>query len=332
MSLSASGIQEAFKRNGESIIITRLPSQPDEFGGKTRCKCPFCDDVFLFVSALAVHLQESHDKYINQLKKVSYTCHYCNKVISTRDFLRKHVKSHLRPSVKCTKCLIAFDDQKALETHECCPNSATCESCGKTYASEARLKAHIYRVHDSEPLKCKTCNLLCKNKTYLQRHEETHSDIVCPICAKSMTRSRLSQHMLIHGEKKYACEQCPKKFAQPAGLIQHKRIHGENKKVEYVEPAKRTCDLCGTVFSYLSGLYIHKKQVHGEGRCYFCLVCGKSCGTRRALEEHKMVHSDDRPQVCQTCGASFKMERALIDHVKRKHGLTLKYSPIIKVE
>lgn len=56
----------------------------------------------------------------------------------------------------------------------------------------------------------------------------------------------------------YRCEHCPKFFYDVDHLQLHnKRTHGMNKMNE--------CDICGKTYAWKSGLYKHKRHVHGMG-------------------------------------------------------------------
>lgn len=52
---------------------------------------------------------------------------------------------------------------------------------------------------------------------------------LCEICGKGLvSRQYLVYHMNTHtGNKPYACDICPKKFAKPSNLNDHHKIHFE---------------------------------------------------------------------------------------------------------
>lgn len=214
---------------------------------------------------------------------------------------------------------------KACQPTTTTTEAVSCEVCSKVFKSDERLKKHGKRVHETRPEVCKICNREFPNREYLRRHKESHATQVCSVCGKQVTK--LAQHLLIHGEKRFSCDKCDRQFAQPAGLIQHRKIAHSAEKPEVVPTSKRTC-YCGKVLGSAIALNVHRKQVHGEGKCWVCTVCGKSCASARALAEHQPVHSNERSELCSECSASFKSQRALIAHLKRQHNITQRYRPL----
>lgn len=211
-----------------------------------------------------------------------------------------------------------------------------CEICAKGYKTLKSLRWHLNFTHrgnrqgkDSNVV-CPICDKSFSTKSALKIHVANHTDdgkLACESCGKLVNKFRMEIHMMTHGEKKFTCEICGKKFAQPAGLNQHVQFHGEKKPKKPVDIAKLTCNICQKVLATNVSLYMHRKQVHGE-RAILCPICGKSCGTRRALEEHKMVHTDEKPQLCKICNATFKWERSYVGHMKRVHGIKQSFAPL----
>ena len=90
---------------------------------------------------------------------------------------------------------------------------------------------------------------------------------------KADDKPRLIDHKRTqHGEKKYVCEVCGKRFTRKSNLNRHKLRHtGENVY---------TCCQCETWFSTKSGLYQHM-NIHRSK--YKCTECGKCCLSNTCL-------------------------------------------------
>lgn len=203
--------------------------------------------------------------------------------------------------------------------------------------------------HKNSTVKCHECGMLLSNERALQRHLPTHEPTVCIFCGKHVSKKMLSKHMLIHSERRYTCDICGKKFAQPAALSQHMQLHSDQKRYtcekcgkQYaqavglrqhkqvcysmeenspfsVDISKRTCNICSKVFTQVCSLNAHKRTVHDEGAKYKCNICGRNCLNYKKLEEHKLVHTKDKQHPCTYCDKYFKYERSLVQHLERKH-------------
>lgn len=285
--------------------------------GTRMFSCGICQKAFASGDTLRRHRQRVHEEN-------PVACSVCQKACKNPIALKSHMKSHERRI--CTICGRTVNHlAKHMWQHS--QLTATCLECNKDFATKAQLKIHTHVVHEHNESRCSLCQKTFKNRTLLKQHQQNHEKSMCSVCGESV--SNLTQHLLIHGEKRYACDLCPKRFAQPAGLYQHKQVfHGTGKPNRQVPEEKRTCKCCGKVLSSNMALYTHKKQVHGIGNCHLCPVCGKSCATKRSLDEHKNVHSTERTENCTECSSTFKSQRALIEHLKRKHGIATKYRPL----
>ena len=58
----------------------------------------------------------------------------------------------------------------------------------------------------------------------------------------------------------------------------------------------------------------------GERRIFLCLLCNKSCGTRRDVGRHiESFHVITEPFKCQLCDNEFSTRRALKRHINNYH-------------
>lgn len=305
MALNASNIQQIFR--AKPTIV----SHPDLNLGKsleTVLECPECKILLLTLAAYFHHMKKSHNCIYRQTSEQQLICDYCAAIFPRSKF-RHHVRQHIQNSTS---------------------RKFQCSSCPKIFKSKRVVNLHYRQRHEAVELSCETCGLLCQTRRAFETHLKSHSRTACPICAKDLMTCHLATHLKIHQvTKSYTCDQCDKRFAQAAGLYQHKQVsHGNHRPQKPVEPQKRTCYDCNKVFSQIGGLYTHRKTAHGPGTSHVCKLCGRSWANKRALEEHKLSHTNIQPHSCSECGASFKWERSYVQHMKKQHKAHVKYKPL----
>lgn len=83
-------------------------------------------------------------------------------------------------------------------------------------------------------------------------------------------------------------------------LETHQCVHKGKKR--------HTCQSCGRIFSYLSGLKQNSRTHTGE-KPYSCKTCGKGFHFSQALKVHMRKHTGERPHCCSTCGRSHTGEK-----------------------
>uniref|UniRef100_A0A8C9HHR7 Zinc finger protein 275 n=1 Tax=Piliocolobus tephrosceles TaxID=591936 RepID=A0A8C9HHR7_9PRIM len=132
-------------------------------------------------------------------------------------------------------------------------------------------------------------------------------------------------------EHHFACKECGDTFRLKVLLVQHQRVHSEEKGWE--------CGDCGEVFRGVAEFNEHRKshvaaeprpgpsrvlenatengeQMEREGKPFECEECGKRFKKNAGLSQHLRVHSREKPFDCEECGRSFKVNTHLFRHQK----------------
>ncbi|CAI6352844.1 unnamed protein product [Macrosiphum euphorbiae] len=127
-----------------------------------------CGSYFLYKSWLKRHITSHMDP--------SVSCDRCNKVFKRGDSLKRHIKSmHETVSYTCKTCSKSFNTTSNLKRHENTQHSSktkmTCEKCGKTFTNKQNLSYHDNIKHTGvKPNKCDTCNEEFGSPCYLKIH------------------------------------------------------------------------------------------------------------------------------------------------------------------
>lgn len=134
-------------------------------------------------------------------------------------------------------------------------------------------------------------------------------------------------------EHHFACKECGDTFRLKVLLVQHQRVHSEEKGWE--------CGDCRKVFRGVSEFNEHRKshaavatqpwpgpsraledalekreQMEREAKPFECEECGKRFKKNAGLSQHLRVHSREKPFDCEECGQSFKANTHLFRHQK----------------
>ncbi|XP_063593844.1 zinc finger protein 23-like [Penaeus indicus] len=114
----------------------------------------------------------------------------------------------------------------------------------------------------------------------------------------------------VHGESRFDCEDCGRKFKKRAYLVRHRRLHTGERPY--------SCDICSATFSQMPNLWYHKRIHTGESP-YECAVCQRKFRSSSHLKRHQRLHTGETPYACPICPAAFitwdKLNRhKMIDH------------------
>ncbi|KAF9424515.1 hypothetical protein HW555_000326 [Spodoptera exigua] len=203
--------------------------------------CGKCDMRFVSSAAYKRHIAVSV-KHTQNTDSVN-GCHICGATFDNSEELRlHHRKEHIKrrsknlgktPSVsnwpaKCEHCDKEVSSAREYWSHfrHAHPDKPypveknhVCDTCGKTFQSNAVLVYHK-RTHSSERLyKCSQCDKSFYNRSNLLTHKKIHSaarPYPCELCTWSFkSKGALSRHFRTHtGQRPYECEICGKRFTQ----------------------------------------------------------------------------------------------------------------------
>ena len=109
-------------------------------------------------------------------------------------------------------------------------NPYRCTQCDKLFAQKSYLNRHLYTHTEVKPYKCEHCDKRFARQHYLTRHQIIHTGLKpykCKQCDKHFARKYyLKVHQLIHTKQKpFKCKQCDKRFAQKRYLGVHQIVH-----------------------------------------------------------------------------------------------------------
>ncbi|ODM90576.1 Zinc finger and BTB domain-containing protein 17 [Orchesella cincta] len=114
------------------------------------------------------------------------------------------------------------------------------------------------------------------------------------------------------GEKRFACQQCNRGFANSQNLKTHTYTHTGERRFP--------CTKCSKRFTNMTNLRTHLVTHTGE-KNFLCNLCGASFSQRNTLDFHLTSHSNNRPHSCGQCTRAFKTTRDLKKHCRTHTGV-----------
>ena len=170
---------------------------------------------------------------------------------------------------------------------------------------------------------CEICPILQLSslKEVVAHKREIHMDkegkLICPQCDKRTTEfGNLASHIDAkhpsHGEKKFPCDVCDKKFIFEKSLYIHKFTHKEKDKV---------CTICGYKTLATRALDHHMIIKHNDktDKKYMCNECDFSAISGLKLTKHKSYFHKKDLRNCPYCKESFRQNQKLHIHIDSKH-------------
>ena len=148
------------------------------------------------------------------------------------------------------------------------PGDFTCKVCKKGLSSKDHLKNHLKAKHFGKTNhQCDQCQKYYSDASSLKVHQKSHDPsakkFTCGTCQKVFTtKSRLTEHLPVHGSKQHVCQFCGKKsFRHIKGVREHEETCPQNPKAKE----------------------------------FYCRLCQKKLGSRRALQRHMKLLHDGAP-------------------------------------
>ncbi|XP_062455153.1 PR domain zinc finger protein 15 isoform X4 [Rhea pennata] len=321
-------------------------------------QCSICSKIFQNSSNLSRHIRSHGDKL--------FKCEECAKLFSRKESLKQHVSyKHSRNEVdseyryKCTTCEKAFRIESALEFHNCRTDDKTfqCEMCFRFFSTNSNLSKHK-KKHGDKKFACEICNKMFYRKDVMLDHQRRHLEGVrrvkredfehstenmvrykkepsgCPVCGKVFScRSNMNKHLLTHGDKKYTCEICGRKFFRVDVLRDHIHVHfkltfGRGKEyLKHIMDVHKEkgygCSICNRRFAlkatYHAHMVIHRENLpdpNVQKYIHPCEICGRIFNSIGNLERHKLIHTGVKSHACEQCGKSFARKDMLKEHMR----------------
>ncbi|KAJ7996747.1 hypothetical protein DPEC_G00240230 [Dallia pectoralis] len=343
-------------------------------------KCTLCNKIFQNSSNLNRHIRSHGDKL--------FKCDECDKMFSRKESLKQHISykhSKNEPDIeyryKCNTCDKAFRVENALKFHNCRTDDKTfqCEICSRFFSTNSNLSKHK-KKHGEKLYACEICSKMFYRKDVMQDHQRRHTvanpkqmkreemevngeegtkyrkePSACPVCGKVFScRSNMNKHLLTHGDKKYTCEICGRKFFRVDVLRDHIHVHfkdialmDEQEREDFIrkigisvdtsddtddsdeedepETHKYSCKKCPVTFlkgrDYLKHIMdLHKERGHG------CIICNRRFALKATYNAHLVIHREQLPDPavqryihpCEMCGRIFNsignLERHKVIH------------------
>ncbi|KAF7205242.1 transcript variant X4 [Nothobranchius furzeri] len=342
-------------------------------------RCSLCNKIFQNSSNLNRHIRSHGDKL--------FKCDECDKLFSRKESLKQHISyKHSKTmedqdyKYKCNTCEKSFRLENALKFHNCRTDDKTfqCDICSRFFSTNSNLSKHK-KKHGEKLYSCEICNKMFYRKDVMQEHHRRHSvgakqlkkeeleangeegskyrkePSPCPICTKVFScRSNMNKHLLTHGDKKYTCEICGRKFFRVDVLRDHIHVHfkdialmDEQERQDFIrkigisaddsdvtdddeesedpEQHKYNCKKCQLSFAKGKEYLKHITEQHKE-KGHSCGICNRHFALKATYSAHLVIHREQLPDPavqkyihpCEVCGRIFNsignLERHKIIH------------------
>nr|XP_031538014.1 zinc finger imprinted 2 [Vicugna pacos] len=195
-------------------------------------RCEFCGRSYSTQMACERH-EQTH------MGKKPFECNQCGEAFYLMPHLARHQKTHSREKASgCNEGGRSFIPQANICGHVRTHSQEDyyeCLQCGRAFVQDVHFFQHL-KAHEAEKALPPG---LPRNKTYLIRYQRKHGYIgeracQCCDCGKAFGRSsHLIQHYRIHAQQRpYQCQLCGKCFSRPSHLTQHYQLHSQQRTIE----------------------------------------------------------------------------------------------------
>lgn len=267
----------------------------------------------------------------SKVKSKKFSCNQCNKLLSTKYSLEKHLASIHRDLTsektvkmyKCTECPYSTPRSYTLSYHMSIHTGVKpykCDQCERCFAQPSSLYVHKKSHSDKMYYTCAECGKQFKHKFIYENHKNVHNNIKkfsCKICNKGLrSQTTLEDHMNRHNNiKNFSCEICGSTFVTRVELISHGKKHSDEKRFQ--------CNICSYRCNVKKSLETHMLRHTGQ-RLFKCDLCELSCYTRVELKLHTRKHTKEKNYSCPVCQIKFSRSTGVNKHMLYSHGIQYK--------
>ncbi|XP_065086278.1 zinc finger protein 557-like [Ochlerotatus camptorhynchus] len=231
---------------------------PDAF------QCVICKKSYSSSRVLKEHIKEVHTP--NEERAIK--CETCQKPFATQRALSSHLMA-AHGSVPCPQCPKLLASQGSLKKHLVMMHGEgeqyVCDICAKVFRSKPCFDKHV-KIHmgtfEAERVQCGVCFAWLTDKYCLRKHmRRIHSNedevVDCGECGRPQRNQiMLKMHVArAHGESRFECEICLKKFKRSHHMREHKAIHHTGEELY-------GCDYCPERFNNKNKQCLHRKMCH----------------------------------------------------------------------
>ncbi|XP_022278287.1 zinc finger imprinted 2 isoform X1 [Canis lupus familiaris] len=189
-------------------------------------------------------------------------CRFCERTFITQTARERHEQIHTgKKPFECKRCGEAFYLMPHLTRHQRTHSnekSSGCNEGGKSFIQHTNTSGHV-RIHSQEDYyECFQCGRAFIQDVHLFQHLQAHEAAKALPPGLPRIKTYLIRYQRKHdyvGEKACQCCDCGKAFSRSSHLIQHYRIHAQERPYQ--------CQLCGKCFSRPSYLTQHY-QLHSQ--------------------------------------------------------------------
>lgn len=271
--------------------------------------------------------QMKRKEFYSKLKKPRnpHKCSFCPALFSHRSGKYRHMKKKHSLSKDTSNLITSGNSVFSNTAKTAIPENANSESwstalscnfCDKFFPTLQSLKKHEQSHKGEEPYCCLECGRTFKRRCYLASHKIVHQKrIHCTVCKKIFpTIKELIQHRRSHpNNEKLQCPECDLQFQYPMHLKRHLKGHKktENKVTNLnEEPRAKSQETLESVKEHQSG----QVKLH-------CLFCDDTFSSPKKFRKHCLTHiSSSSSNQCPFCKKNCLNRRCLRRHMIRHTG------------